>query len=82
MTGELTDCFADRADGVAQLAAWADKTLHGEVAIYAGRAGLVAPTRPRPCADIASANWHATAALIGTCGRTRSSSISARPPPT
>ncbi|WP_238189675.1 hydantoinase/oxoprolinase family protein [Methylobacterium frigidaeris] len=67
MTGELTDCFADRADGVAQLAAWAAGHLTGEVAIYAGRSGFVAPDAAVPCApDIASANWHATAALVGT----------------
>ncbi|KMO12177.1 hydantoinase/oxoprolinase family protein [Methylobacterium platani] len=67
MTGELTDCFSDRADGVAQLAGWAAGTLPGEVAIYAGRAGLVAPgAAAAQAADVASANWHATAALVGT----------------
>ena len=66
MTGELTDCFADRADGVDQLSAWAAATLAGRVRIYAGRAGFVAPEAARAhAADIASANWHATAALIG-----------------
>ncbi|WP_279593405.1 hydantoinase/oxoprolinase family protein [Methylobacterium sp. E-025] len=66
MTGELTDCFADRTDGVAQLAGWAATHLAGEVAIYAGRAGFVAPRDAEPnAAEIASANWHATAALLG-----------------
>ncbi|MCJ2082501.1 H4MPT-linked C1 transfer pathway protein [Methylobacterium sp. J-090] len=66
MTGELTDCFADRADGVAQLAGWAAAHLAGSVRIYGGRAGLVAPEHARAAAaDIASANWHATAALVG-----------------
>ncbi|CAO4170599.1 hydantoinase/oxoprolinase family protein [Methylorubrum populi] len=66
MTGELTDCFADRTDGVDQLSAWAAATLAGRVRIYAGRAGFVAPEAARAhAADIASANWHATAALIG-----------------
>ncbi|WP_287743403.1 hydantoinase/oxoprolinase family protein [Methylobacterium sp.] len=66
MTGELTDCFADRADGVAQIAAWAARRLPGRVAVYAGRAGFVAPDGAAgAAADIASANWHATAALIG-----------------
>ena len=66
MTGELTDCFSDRADGVHQLSAWAAATLAGEVAIYAGRAGFVTAGDARThAADIASANWHATAALIG-----------------
>ncbi|AWB20504.1 H4MPT-linked C1 transfer pathway protein [Methylobacterium currus] len=67
MTGELTDCFSDRADGVAQLAAWTARNLKGEVAIYAGRSGFVAPEAAASRApDIASANWHATAALVGT----------------
>ncbi len=66
MTGELTDCFKDRHDGVSQLAGWAGRTLNGQVRIYAGRSGLVAPDAAAAfAADIASANWHATAALIG-----------------
>ncbi|WP_245516453.1 hydantoinase/oxoprolinase family protein [Methylobacterium segetis] len=66
MTGELTDCFSDRTDGVAKLSAWARAALPGPVAIYAGRAGFVAPDEAEPrAADIASANWHATAALVG-----------------
>lgn len=68
MTGELTDCFADRADGVEKLSAWAAATLEGRVRIYAGRAGFVAPEAARDNAfEIASANWHATAALVGRC---------------
>ncbi|WP_232629428.1 hydantoinase/oxoprolinase family protein [Methylobacterium sp. Leaf118] len=66
MTGELTDCFADRADGVDKLSAWAAATLAGPVRIYAGRSGFVAPEAARAHAgDVASANWHATAALVG-----------------
>lgn len=66
MTGELTDCFPDRAHGVAELAGWAARSLKGRVRIYAGRAGLVAPEAAlERAAEIASANWHATAALIG-----------------
>ncbi|MGU3541279.1 H4MPT-linked C1 transfer pathway protein, partial [Methylobacterium sp. A54F] len=61
MTGGLTDCFADRADGVAQLAGWAAMHLDGPVRIYAGRGGFVPPGG---AADVASANWHATAALL------------------
>jgi probable H4MPT-linked C1 transfer pathway protein len=64
MTGELADTFASRDDGVEQLAAAAVREL-GSVAIYAGRAGFVAPERAaRHVEDIASANWHATAALV------------------
>ena len=66
MTGELTDCFSDRAEGVAQLSAWAAEHLKGRVRIYAGRANFVSPEAARDkTADIASANWHATAALVG-----------------
>jgi (4-(4-[2-(gamma-L-glutamylamino)ethyl]phenoxymethyl)furan-2-yl)methanamine synthase len=66
MTGELTDCFADRREGVAALSNWAGKHLSGRVRIYAGRSGLVAPEAAADLfADVASANWHATAALAG-----------------
>lgn len=66
MTGELTDCFADRADGVAQLARWAADRLSGPVSIYGGRAGFLTPEdAPAAARDVASANWHATAALVG-----------------
>lgn len=66
MTGELTDCFADRAEGVAQLAGWAAANLRGPVRIYAGRSGFQEPQAAAAhAADIASANWHATAALLG-----------------
>lgn len=66
MTGELTDCFSDRADGVARLAGWAAGRLAGPVMIHAGRSGFVEPARAREnAADIASANWHATAAILG-----------------
>ncbi|MGU3559183.1 hydantoinase/oxoprolinase family protein [Methylobacterium radiotolerans] len=66
MTGELTDCFADRRAGVAALAGWAGSHLAGTVRIYAGRSGFVAPEAAASrAADVASANWHATAALAG-----------------
>jgi probable H4MPT-linked C1 transfer pathway protein len=68
MTGELTDCFRDRRDGVGQISGWAQTHLPGSVAIYAGRAGFVPPEAAVAAAlDIASANWHATAALAGRC---------------
>ncbi|MGU3663707.1 hydantoinase/oxoprolinase family protein [Methylobacterium sp. A49B] len=66
MTGELTDCFADREAGVAALSGWAAAQLRGHVRIYAGRCGFVVPEEAAAVsADVASANWHATAALIG-----------------
>ncbi len=66
MTGELTDCFAGRTDGVRQISAWAEAHLSGRVRIYGGRSGLLAPeSAAAQAGNIASANWHATAALIG-----------------
>jgi (4-(4-[2-(gamma-L-glutamylamino)ethyl]phenoxymethyl)furan-2-yl)methanamine synthase len=66
MTGELCDAFPSRREGVAGLAAIAANHLAPSIPmIYAGRAGFVelgeAAVR---AADIASANWHASAALV------------------
>ena len=66
MTGELCDAFPSRREGVAGLAAIAADHLAPSIPmIYAGRAGFVelgeAAAR---AADIASANWHASAALV------------------
>ncbi len=65
MTGELADVFADRADGVATLAATAARHLHpASLLIYGGRAGLLpASAAANHVDDIASANWHASASL-------------------
>jgi len=66
MTGELADTFASRAEGVERLTGLVGEKLAGEnVSLYAGRAGLVPPAAARAhLADIASANWHASAALV------------------
>lgn len=66
MTGELADTFASRAEGVVALGQVAAEELDGvPVLLYAGRAGLVRPEQAAAHAvDIASANWHATAALV------------------
>lgn len=66
MTAELADTFASRHEGVARIAALARRALgDARVEIYAGRAGFVAPERAgNHVADIASANWHASAALV------------------
>jgi len=64
MTGELADTFTSRAEGVALLAAAAQQEL-GPIRLYAGRAGFIAADRAsQHVADIASANWHASAALV------------------
>ena len=67
MTGELCDAFASRRDGVAGLAAIAARHLAPcAPLLYAGRAGFVALSAAREHAlDIASANWHASAAVVG-----------------
>ncbi|MEJ0074474.1 MAG: hydantoinase/oxoprolinase family protein [Alphaproteobacteria bacterium] len=66
MTAELADTFASRTEGVERIAALATRALTGApVMLYAGRAGFVAPGRAaRHVADIASANWHASAAFV------------------
>jgi len=64
MTGELADTFASRAEGVERLATIAAGEL-GAVSIYAGPAGYVSPRdASHHAAEIASANWHACAALV------------------
>jgi probable H4MPT-linked C1 transfer pathway protein len=66
MTGELSDVFNDRAEGVAYLVALmrrvaADQTL----LIYSGRSSFIEPDDAKGrTIEVASANWHATAALI------------------
>jgi (4-(4-[2-(gamma-L-glutamylamino)ethyl]phenoxymethyl)furan-2-yl)methanamine synthase len=66
MTGELCDAFPSRREGVAGLATIAAKRLAPAVpSLYAGRAGFVDLGEAAAHAvDIASANWHATAALV------------------
>ncbi|PNG26120.1 hydantoinase/oxoprolinase family protein [Methylocella silvestris] len=67
MTGELSDAFATRAEGVAGVAAIAQRLLApGRVLLYAARAGLIEASRASLfAADIGSVNWHASAALTG-----------------
>jgi len=67
MTGELADTFASRQEGVEQLSLLAEQQLEN-VSIYAGPSGFVAGTEARRhCTEIASANWHASAAAIAKC---------------
>ena len=66
MTGELCDCFSGREGGVSELVGWAGRTLRGDLRIYGGRSGFLPPeAATAAAADIASANWHATARLVG-----------------
>jgi probable H4MPT-linked C1 transfer pathway protein len=66
MTGELCDAFPSRREGVAGLAAIAANHLSPAApSLYAGRAGFVELGEAASHAvDIASANWHASAALL------------------
>lgn len=65
MTAELSDIFASRDEGVAALAQAAMRHLGADTGVYAGLAGFV-PAGEAGChvAAIASANWHASAALV------------------
>ncbi len=66
MTGELSDVFTDRDDGVAYLIDLMLRVTAGQpLRLYAGRAGFLAAEEAKlHAADVASANWHATAAFI------------------
>ena len=66
MTGELCDAFASRSEGVAGLAAIAaDISRRRPPASMPERAGFVGPERGSArAADIASANWRASAELV------------------
>lgn len=64
MTGELSDIFASRREGVEQLTRVLTGRLSGDISLYAGAAGFVSPGNAGSHAgEIASANWHASAAL-------------------
>ncbi len=66
MTGELSDVFSDRRQGVAYLIALMQKMAEGApVLIYAGAPGLRKPQAAleQPL-KVASANWHAAATLL------------------
>ena len=66
MTGELSDVFGDRAEGVDYLVALMQRIAAGQtLRVYAGSSGFLDPeVAKRRTLEVASANWHATAALI------------------
>jgi (4-(4-[2-(gamma-L-glutamylamino)ethyl]phenoxymethyl)furan-2-yl)methanamine synthase len=66
MTGELSMAFPSRAEGVFALAARIASALApARLSFYAGRAGFLPLDRVGAhVTDIASANWHASAALV------------------
>lgn len=65
MTGELSDVFASRSEGVTTLLERiAGRFAGSPILIYAGRSGFLEVERAvRSSEDVASANWHATASL-------------------
>jgi (4-(4-[2-(gamma-L-glutamylamino)ethyl]phenoxymethyl)furan-2-yl)methanamine synthase len=66
LTGEMVDLFPDRANGVATLSERLTTRLGGSIRLFAGRHGLVdAGQAGDLAADIASANWRASAMWIG-----------------
>ncbi len=66
MTGELSDVFSDRAEGVAYLIELMQRVARGQtVRVYAGAPGFLDPDDAKGrTLEVASANWHATAALV------------------
>lgn len=66
MTGELAELFGDRATGAARLVELVTGRLAGKtVHIYAGRTGFLTPAEAvRRAHEVASANWHASAAWV------------------
>jgi probable H4MPT-linked C1 transfer pathway protein len=66
MTGELVDLFPSRADGVDGLVrCFASRVDPDSLGVYAGRAGFVPAGRAAAhAADVASANWHASATWL------------------
>jgi probable H4MPT-linked C1 transfer pathway protein len=65
MTGELSDIFPSREAGVAALLKEIAERFPAESLIYAGPEGFVGlDAAANLTVDVASANWHATAALV------------------
>ena len=68
MTGELTDFFRNRAQGVKSIIArFAMQTPVNRTVVYAGPAGFLTPQNAvRKTAAVASANWAASAQLVAS----------------
>lgn len=65
MTGELSDVFSRREEGVAYLVDLMQTVTSGQpLRLYGGNAGFLEPEEAkRRTVEVASANWHATAAF-------------------
>jgi probable H4MPT-linked C1 transfer pathway protein len=65
MTGELSDVFPDRAEGVAYLVGMMREATDGEALFYGVESGFIDCIRAvERSPEVASANWHASAALL------------------
>lgn len=65
MSGELVDIFNDRHHGVMEITNTFCRLLDVDVSVYAGARGFVAENQVHQyIQEIASANWHASAAWI------------------
>jgi (4-(4-[2-(gamma-L-glutamylamino)ethyl]phenoxymethyl)furan-2-yl)methanamine synthase len=66
MTGELADLFADRDEGVRRIVATLQQRIDPQrLRVFAGERGLLDPERAiQHPAEVASANWIATAQLV------------------
>jgi len=73
MTGELSDIFASREQGVSGLCEVIARILPGDIRVYGGREGwLSAQAASARAQAVASANWHASAAFLA---RSRSDAL-------
>ena len=65
MTGEMADCFTNRNEGVKQIIQAMKPWLKKSFWVYAGAKGFLEPNAASCCStEVASANWHATAACL------------------
>jgi probable H4MPT-linked C1 transfer pathway protein len=65
MTGELSDVFSRRAEGVAYLVEMMRNATGGEALFYSMHSGFLDSIRAIELSgDVASANWHASAELV------------------
>ena len=65
MTGELSDVFPGRAEGVAYLVGMMRDATEGEALFYGERSGFLDCFEAiEQYSEVASANWHASAALL------------------
>ena len=65
MTGELVDCFNNRAEGVHAIAEVCKKLLSDDILFYAANEGFVPHSAVKTnVRHIASVNWHASASAL------------------